>query len=105
MTQPILESQSEPAHIRRARAALAAVLVGEPDLDACLAVGGALALLGDVHPPYPLLPNPVEPLAVADGVAVALAELAHAIEAASGAQGAITAGLAARELRDLRGQP
>src|SRR4249920_1728489 len=101
MTSLTLESQPEPAHLRRARAALAAVLAGEPDLDTTLAIGAALAVLADVHPPYPPLPDPIEPLAAESGISHARAELARAAATAGHPQEAIRAGLAARELGDF----
>ena len=100
-----LNSQPEPPHIARASAALAAVLAGHPDLDTQLAAGTALAILGDVHPPYPPLPEPEAALPAARGIATALAELSRAIAASGTPEEAVRVGLAARELRELETRP
>ena len=100
-----LNSQPEPLHISRASTALAAVLAGHPDIETRLTVAGALAILGEVYPPYPPLPEPKAPLPPARGIATALIALSRAAAAASNPEEAIRVGLAARKLHDLTPRP
>lgn len=83
MTEPLLTSQPEPEHIATASLALARTLAGDVDLDVRLAVGAALAVLGDVHPPYPAHPEDLEPLPLSDGLAEAARALTDACRTAS----------------------
>ena len=100
-----MHSQPEPLHIARASAALDAVLAGESDLMTQLAVAAALIILGDVHPPYPPLPEPEAPIAAEVGIAEALAELSRAAAAATSPQEAVRIGLAARHLHTVLTSP
>ena len=100
-----LNSQPEPPHISRASSALVAVLAGDPDLETRLSVAGALAILGEVYPPYPPLPEPKAPLPPARGIATALIALSRAAAAANSPEEAIRVGLAARRLHDLAARP
>ena len=97
----LIESQPEPEHLARASAALVAVLAGDADLLTRLAVGAALAILGDVHPPYPPLPDPDAPLPAGPGIATALAHLNLALAETSSPQEAIRIGLAGRRLHEI----
>ena len=100
-----ITTQPEPLHLGRAAQALDAVLAGDLDVETRLAVGAALAVLADVHPPYPPLPEPAQPMPVVEGIALAVAELAAAVEHAGSVEEAIRAGLAARELRRIGARP
>ena len=99
MTEPLLTSQPEPEHIASASIALARILAGDVDLDTRLALGAALAVLGDVHPPYPAHPEGLEPLPLADG----LAETAQALTEASRTASTEEALRIAETLRELNG--
>jgi len=100
-----ITTQPEPLRLGRAAQALDAVLAGDLDVETRLAVGAALAVLADVHPPYPPLPEPAQPVPAAEGIALAVAELAAAVEHAGSVEEAIRAGLAARELRRIGARP
>jgi hypothetical protein len=100
-TSPI-QTQPEPEHLAHAGDLLEAVLLGDLDLNARLAVGAALTTLYDVFPPYDPRPAVTEPLDLRTGTRLALDSLTTAIEAADSVQVAIRAGLAARELRALQ---
>jgi hypothetical protein len=71
------------AAIEEASLALAAVLAGDPPIDDALAVSEALAVLSDVTPPYPPFPSSVPPRPLGDGLVLASAHLAKAIDAAT----------------------
>lgn len=80
---------------------LAAVLVGEPDVETSLVVSEALDVLGDVQPPLPPLAYPEVGVEAGEGIARALAALGQAVEEAPTAAEALRAGRAAHLLRDL----
>jgi hypothetical protein len=105
MTKNPIHSQPIPLHIDRAARAMDAVLAGEVDPQIRLDVGAALAILVDVCPPYPPLPDSVHATLAAEGIALAIAELTAAIETAATPGEAIRAGLAARELRLIGARP
>ena len=68
-----MQTQPEPPAIRAARLALTSVLA-DPKLavDDRLAAGSALVILGDVHPPYPPLPEPGHQQPFDEGVRTAV---------------------------------
>lgn len=78
MTSDRILSQHEPEDIARARRALDDVLAGPAGTHCRLAVGAALAVLSDVSPPYPPLPESTCPQAEAVGVAAARSAMAAA---------------------------
>jgi hypothetical protein len=100
---PSIETQPEPENVARAGDLLESLLAGDLDTDARLAIGAALDVLYDVHPPYPPRPQP-EPATVdlPTGVRLALKALSDAERAASSVGEAIRMGLAARELHPVR---
>jgi hypothetical protein len=91
-------TQAEPPQVATATLALARVLAGDLPVDTRLAVAGALAVLNDVHPPYPPHPEVLDPLDVVTGVGDALAALHAFLAESGGVADVIRAGLAAREL-------
>jgi hypothetical protein len=78
------------------------VLAGEINIEARLALGAALAILCDVHPPYPPRPESATVLDLPTGVRLALQALAGAQDSGPPIAEAIRTGLAARELHPLR---
>ena len=72
-----------PAPVDAARRVLAAVLAAEPAPKDALAVSEALAVLVDVHPPYPPLTQEANPEDPEDGVNAAMEMLREAIETAT----------------------
>jgi hypothetical protein len=94
-----IPTQPEPLHLARAARVLDAVLAGDLDVETRLAVGAALAVLRDVHPPYPPLPPPTRAIPAGEGIAAARAELDATITGGVGVPNIVRAGLAARELR------
>ncbi len=97
-----IQTQPEPEYIARAGDLIEAVLAGEIDIQARLALGAALAILCDVHPPYPPRPEPATTLDLPTGIRLALQTLNAAKYSAPTVADAIRAGLAARELQQLR---
>lgn len=95
-----IPTQPRSALLTAATLTLIAVLLGTADLEVRLAVGGALATLNNVHPPYPPLDDP-EPLTAEHGLALAAAQLEAAIDQATTAQEAIRIGFALRHLLEL----
>lgn len=72
-----------PAAVDAARRVLTAVLAADPAVDDALAVSEALAVLVDVHPPYPPLGLEDDPTEPEDGIPAAMRLLGEAIDAAS----------------------
>lgn len=99
MTDIEIPTQPIPAAIDTARRALYRILNGEPeDVVDDLAVIEALAILEDVRPPYP--PPPPDDVAwtLDEGLPVARAALAEAVETSRYVQEALRVALASREL-------
>ena len=95
-TQPI------PPALDTARRALYRVLNAPPeDIADDLAVIEALALLENIHPPYP--PAPADDVAwtLDEALPIARAALAQAIQHAGSVPDAVRLGLAARELGSI----
>lgn len=95
-TQPI------PPAIDTARRALYRVLNGDAeDIVDDLAVIDALAILEDIHPPYP--PAPVDDVAwtLDEALPVARAALEQAVEHAGSIQETLRFAMASRELRSV----
>jgi hypothetical protein len=99
-------TQPEPEHIARAGGLLQAVLLGDVDIEARLAVVAALATLRDVYPPYrpSLEPVPALTLELGVGVTLALGALEEAARCAGSVEEVIRIGFAGRELCSLRGR-
>ena len=95
-------TQPEPDSLARAGDILEAILAGDLSFEERLAVGAALTTLYDVDPPYPPRPESATPLDLIEGLPQALRALSEPLDSV---QDTIRAGLAARELRALRGQP
>lgn len=80
MTDHQLVTQPEPEHLANASLTLARVLAGTPDRTTRRAAAAAVAVLGDVQPPYPPHPVSVEPMDAGAGIARARAALRRAAE-------------------------
>jgi len=93
-----IETQPVPDHIATARAALAAVLAGDPDIDVRLAASLCLELLNDVRPPYPPLDFPDVGVEPGRGVATARRALAEAVLEANTLGESLRIGRAGAEL-------
>jgi hypothetical protein len=102
MTTTTVQTQPEPEHIAHATLTLAGVLAGDLDVDTSLAVGSAVAILSDVHPPYPPHPARVDAIPLERGIGDALASLALAVEHSDSIPEVLRIAFAARELRLLR---
>ncbi|HEY6798064.1 MAG TPA: hypothetical protein VI248_25590 [Kineosporiaceae bacterium] len=72
-----------PRPVEDARRVLTAVLAADPTPEDALAVSEALAVLVDVHPPYPPLGLEDDPTEPDIGIAAALALLEQAITTAT----------------------
>jgi hypothetical protein len=96
---------SEP--IEHASLALAGALEGDLPLETSVTLAEALAVLSDVTPPYPPLLASVPPLPIAEGLALASAHLAEAIDAALDAEERLRCARALGLLSPLvaRGEP
>ena len=66
--------------IERASRALASALASDPPIEVALTVSEALAVLSDVTPPYPPLPEHQEPVDVQTAVPAAIEDLRAALE-------------------------
>jgi hypothetical protein len=87
--------------IEHARQVMAAVLAADLPLPDRLAVGEALSVLSDVHPPYPPLPEPGHPEPdVAAAVTDVLALLDLALRQSTSTEEVIRVGTTARVLRE-----
>ena len=93
-----IETQPVPDHIGTARAALAGVLAGEPNIDVRLAASLCLELLNDVRPPYPPLGLPNGRVEPRQGIATARRALAEAVLAANTLGESLRIGRAGAEL-------
>ena len=66
--------------IERASRALASALASDPPIEVALTVSEALAVLSDVTPPYPPLPQHHEPADVQTAVPAAIEDLRSALD-------------------------
>jgi hypothetical protein len=66
--------------IERASRALASALASDPPIEVALTVSEALAVLSDVTPPYPPLPEHQEPTDVRTAVKAAIQDLRCALD-------------------------
>lgn len=105
MTDTQLTSQPEPEHLAHATLTLARILAGDPDRTTRRAVAAALAILGDVQPPYPPHPEHPEPLDTTTGVREALAALRRAADDAQTPAEAVRIARGTRELVELHPTP
>jgi hypothetical protein len=66
--------------VERASRALASALASDPPTDVALTVSEALAVLSDVTPPYPPLPQHHEPVDIRTAVSAAIQDLRCALD-------------------------
>jgi hypothetical protein len=71
-----------PAPVDRARCLLTAVLAASPAVEDAWAVSEALAVLVDVHPPYPPLGLEDDPTEPEDGIPAVIGLLGDAVQTA-----------------------
>ena len=97
-----IPTQSIPPAIDTARRALYRILNGKPeDIADDLTVIDALAILEDVHPPYPPAPADDVVWTLDEGLPVARAALQQAVEHGGSIQETLRFAMASRELRSV----